>query len=111
MLAHVKAPNKTTAKYPLTRVGVKALPKRIIIGFVENKSSNGDNTMNSFNFKNVNIKFLCLYIDGVQVPSKPPQPNFLKALYIDSYHSLFSGCGVHFLNDGNDIAKGDYQTF
>ena len=127
MLAHAKALNKTTAKYPLTRVEVKAmtmstgshgqsldniilgqLPKRIIVGFVENKAFNGDIKMNPFNFKNLKINFLCLYIDGVQVPSKPLQPNFAKGMYVDSYHSLFSGCGIYFLNEGNAISRSDY---
>ena len=61
LLAHGQSLSKTTAKYPLTRVEVKAitihsgihgetldniilgqLPKRIIIGFVKNKAFNGD---------------------------------------------------------------------
>ncbi|XP_020296352.1 uncharacterized protein F54H12.2-like [Pseudomyrmex gracilis] len=63
LLAHAKMLSKTTAKYPLTRVEVKLftihrgvvgesidnailgqLPKRVIIGFVENKAFNGDRT-------------------------------------------------------------------
>ena len=119
----------TTAKYPITRVEVKALtmstgthgqtldniilgqlPKHIIIGFVENKAFNGDRSLNPFNFKNFNINFLCLYIDGVQVPSKPLQPNFKKGTYIESYQTLFSGCGIHFLNEGNDISRSDYPN-
>ena len=86
---------KTTAKYPLTRVEVKAvslhsrirgetldnvilgqLPQRIIIGFVDNKAYNGDFKLNPYNFQNFDINFLYLYVDGVQVPSKPLEPNF-----------------------------------
>ncbi|XP_023313450.1 uncharacterized protein F54H12.2-like [Trichogramma pretiosum] len=76
-LTHSKALMKTTAKYPITRVEVKAvtlqsgihsqsidnillgtIPKRIIIGFVENKAYNGDKSLNPFNFKNFGIHFL-----------------------------------------------------
>ena len=130
LLAHAKALSKTTAKYPLTRVEVKAvtmhngihgesldniilgqLPKRIIVGFVDNKAYNGDRRLNPFNFKNLNINFLCLYIDGVQIPSKPLQPNFKnKQMYVDCYHSLFSGTGIHFLNEGNRITREDYPN-
>ena len=125
LLAHAQSLSKTTTKYPLTRVEVKAvtmhtgihgetldniildqLPKRIIIGFVNNKAFNGDRALNSFNFEHFNINFLCLYVDGVQVPSKPLQPNFGGSnLYIDAYHTLFSGTGVHFLNEGNEISR------
>ena len=74
ILAHEKAFSKSTAKYPLTRVEVKAitmhsgirgetlnnvilvqLPKRIIVVFVENKAFNGDKNFNPYNFKNFNI--------------------------------------------------------
>ena len=80
ILAHEKALSKTIAKYPLTRVEVKAitmhsgihegtldnvilgqLPKRIIVGFVENKAFNGDKNLNPFNFKNFHINYLCLH--------------------------------------------------
>ena len=126
-IAHAKALMKTTAKYPLTRVEVKAvslhsgirgetldnvilgqLPQRIIIGFVDNKAYNGDFKLNPYNFQNFDINFLCLYVDGVQVPSKPLEPNFENSMYIDAYHTLFSGGGIHFMDDGNQIHRQDY---
>ena len=116
-MAHAKALAKTTAKYPLTRVEVKTLtmrggildetldnvilgqlPKRIIIGFVDNKSFNGDKSYNPFNFKHYNINLFSIYVDGTQIPSKPLQPNFKENLYVEAYHTLFFGCGIHFLN-------------
>ena len=129
MLAHAKALNKTTAKYPLTRVEVKSftmssgthgqtldnivlgqLPKRIIVAFFENKAFNGDRLLNPFNFQNFKVNFLCLYVDGIQIPSKPLQPNFDKGSYIDCYNSLFSGCGIFFMNEGNSISRSDYPN-
>ena len=56
------------------------IPKRLIKGFVENKACNGDGVLNPFNFQNFGINFLCLCIDGVQVLSKPLQPNFAKKI-------------------------------
>ncbi|XP_039315427.1 uncharacterized protein F54H12.2-like [Solenopsis invicta] len=123
--------SKTTAKYPLTRVEVKTftihsglvgesldnvilgqLPKRIIVGFVDNKAFNGDRKLNPFNFKNYGINFLSLYADGMQIPSRPLQPSFKKdePLYIEAYHTLFSGTGIHFLNEGNSISRDDYSN-
>lgn len=129
LLAHAKALSKTTAKYPMTRVEVKAvtlhsdihgetldniilgqLPKRIIVGFVENKAFNGDRSLNPFNFENLDINYLCLYVDGVQVPSKPLQPDFKNNLYVDAYHTIFTGTNVHFLNEGNEISRNDYPN-
>ncbi|KAL6433571.1 hypothetical protein ACFW04_006573 [Cataglyphis niger] len=71
LLAHARMLSKVTAKYPLTKVEVKTftihsgvvgesldnvilgqLPKRIIVGFVNNKAFNGDRKLNPFNFKN-----------------------------------------------------------
>ena len=128
-LAHEKMLTHTTAKYPLTRVEVKAitlhsgiygetldnvilgqLPKRIIVGFVENSAYNGDKSLNPFDFKNLNINLLCLYVDGVQVPSKPLQPNFKTNMYVDAYHTLFSGTGINFLNMGNSISREAYAN-
>ncbi|XP_074107773.1 uncharacterized protein LOC141533022 [Cotesia typhae] len=90
LLAHARMLAKTTAKYPLTRVEVKAvsmaagvhgetmdnilhgqIPRRLIIGFVDNKAFNGDASMNPFNFQNFGINYLSLYVDGRQIPSKP----------------------------------------
>lgn len=128
LLSHARALAKSTAKYPLTRVEVKAvsmhagvhgetidnvvlgqLPKRIIIGFVDNKAFNGDRTLNPFNFQNYKINYLSLYVDGAQIPSKPLQPDFTKThQYIDAFQTLFSGTGIHFLNEGNSIGREDF---
>lgn len=132
LLAHSKALSRGTAKYELTRVEVKSftlhtgvtgenldniilgqIPKRIIIGLVSNKAFNGDRKENPFNFQHYFLNYLALYIDGVQVPSKPLTPKFPDN-YIDAYHTLFSGSGVHFSNEGNCISRDSYvngQTF
>ena len=48
----------------------------------------------------------------MQIPSRPLQPNFSKdePLYVEAYHTLFSGTGIHFLNEGNSISKDDYAN-
>lgn len=129
LLAHAKALAKTTAKYPLTRVEVKSIsihsgihgetldnvilgqiPKRIIIGFVDNRAFNGNRMFNPFNFYHYNINLLSLYVDGSQIPGKPLQLDFTNdSLYVDAYHTLFSGTGIHFLNEGNCIPREGYS--
>ena len=43
----------------------------------------------------------------MQNPSKSLQSNFSKdeSLYIEAYHTLFSGTSFHFLNEGNSISR------
>lgn len=40
------------------------VPKRIIIGFVQNKASNGDRALNPFNSEHFGINYSSLYVDG-----------------------------------------------
>ena len=129
MLAHAKALEISTAKYPITRTEIKVLtlpagvlsksldniflgqlPKRIAVCFVSNKAFNGDFTLNPFNFQHVNVNFMVLNIDGHQMPCKPLQPKFTSKKYITMYHTLFSGTGIHFLNEGNDITRDSYPN-
>ena len=124
LISHAKMLSKACAKYPITRVDVKAiaihsgvhgetldnvimgqLPKRIILGFVDNQAYNGNIKLNPFNFQNYGINYLALCIDGVQIPAKPLQPDFNSGMWIDAYHTLFSGSGVHFGDSGNCIGR------
>lgn len=131
LLAHANGLSRATAKYPLTRAEVKSftlhsgvtsetldnvilgqLPKRVIIGFVNNKAYNGHRKMNPFNFQNFSINYLSLFVDGLQIPSKPLQPNFgdakNKGAYAAAYQTLFTGTGVHFGNETHTISRGNY---
>jgi hypothetical protein len=129
LIAHAKALAVGTAKYNITRVDVKTvtiptgiqnktidgiytgqLPKRCIIGFVSNKAFNGTYDSNPYNFKNYNLSFLSLYVDSVQIPSKPFVPDFANKLYIREYDSLFQGSGVFYKDIGNDISREDYPN-
>lgn len=131
LLAHAQTLSRATAKYPVTRVEIKTfilnqgilsgthdncflgqLPKRIIIGFVDNRAFNGDRSLNPFNFKHFNINYLSLYIDGVQVPSKPLQPNFTDAnheTFIEALQTLYTATGIHFSNEGILINRQNYH--
>ena len=127
MLAHAKALEMSTAKYPITRTEIKILtlpqgvlsksmdniylgqlPKRVAVCFVSNKAFNGDFTLNPFNFKPFNLNFLSLYVDGHQ--NKPLQPDFVNASkkYIGMFNTIFSGTGIHFMNEGNGMTR---ETF
>uniref|UniRef100_A0A6V7KRU0 Uncharacterized protein n=1 Tax=Bracon brevicornis TaxID=1563983 RepID=A0A6V7KRU0_9HYME len=130
LLGHAKSLSKTAAKYPLTRVEVKSfvlhrgttgetidnailsqLPKRVILGFVDNAAFNGNKDKNPFDFQNWGINFLSLYVDGAQVRGRPLMPNFDSDCHLDaeSYNTLFSGTGIHFADHGMDISRAEYR--
>ncbi len=52
------------------------LPKSIILAMRENSAFSGAYDKNPFAFKHFNLEFLALYRDGVQIPSKPFQPEY-----------------------------------
>ncbi|XP_011145856.2 uncharacterized protein F54H12.2-like [Harpegnathos saltator] len=131
LLAHMKMLTRTTAKYPLTRVQIKSftinsgvvgetldnvilgqIPKRIIVSFVDNKAFNGARYLNPFNFQHYGINFFSLYVDGAQIPSILLQHKFSgnEMFYAEAYHTLFSGAGIHFLNETNSISREDYPA-
>ncbi|XP_065203481.1 uncharacterized protein F54H12.2-like [Planococcus citri] len=127
LIAHSKTLEKCSAKYPITRVDVKTttlalglrsytvdnlingqLPKRIILGLVNNKATNGDFKTNPFNFQHYNLNYLCLYIDGHQVPSRALKPDYKNSLYAEAYNTLFGGTGIHYSNHTHTISRDDY---
>ena len=128
-LGHIKALERTTAKYPIRRVETKVfsipkgnlsanqenlflgqLPKRIVIGLVENTAFSGVPSKNPFKFDHFNADFLALYLDGSQVPCKPLQPDFDNNLYTRSYVSLFTGTGLLTQDRGNQISWDDFAN-
>lgn len=130
-MAHAKALEKGTAKYPIRRVATKVfsvaqgahiinqenlylgrLPRRLVVGFVDNRAYNGHKKYNPYHFKHYGLDFLALYVDGNQIPAKPLQPDFREGGegdgYVRSYLSLFEGTGRLHQDVGNGIAIEDY---
>lgn len=83
---------------------------RCIIGFVTNDSLNGTLTTNPFNFEHFHFNYLALFIDSVQIPSKPFTPDFANNLYARNYSTLFSDTGILYSDAGNDISYSDYPN-
>ena len=123
-LAHVKALQHATAKYPLQHVEVKSftvptgnrsiikenlflgqLPTRLAVDVVDNDAYNGVITKSPFHFKHNNINFMMIYRDGVQIPSKPLQPDFTNDRFIRSYLRLFTQTGQYYRDTGNAISR------
>ena len=129
-LAHTKALQHGTAKYPLRRVQQKTLtvprgnmtitkenlflgqqPTRILLAAIENEAFNGGIiTKSLFNFKHSNINFVAIYCDGVQIPAKPPKPHFENDRFIRSYTRLFTQIGEYHRDTGNGISREQYNN-
>jgi len=127
-LAHAKALENSTAKYPIKRVVCKAfaipqnyldanyekvflgqLPTRIVVGLVDNRAFNGDRTRNPFNFQHFDLSEISLYLDGQQQHAlKPIQTNFGSGLYVRAYNTLFAGTCKLNHDEGNHISPEDF---
>ena len=106
--AHNAALQIAPAKYPITMARVKSftvaqgaidanidnihsgqLPRRVFIAFVENTAFCGDYKKNPFFFNHCGISSLCVYLDGVQYPSKAYAPDFGSKLFMREMHSIY----------------------
>jgi len=103
-LAHAKALENATTKYPICRFVCKTvtvtigfrdvsheklfsgqLPTRIVIGLVGNEGFNDDFTRNPFNFRHFNLMEISVYSDGQQQYGiKPLTTDFTKCAYVDT---------------------------
>ena len=127
-LAHAKALERGTAKYPIHRVVCKSftipqnyldvnheklfsgqLPTRLVIGLVDNRAFNGNRELNPFNFQHFNLHEIGLYLDGQQQHAvRPIEPNFVDGQYIRAYNTIFAGTGKLGSDEGLFISRKDY---
>ncbi|XP_042911668.1 uncharacterized protein F54H12.2-like [Parasteatoda tepidariorum] len=127
ILGHAKALEKDTAKYPINRVLCKVfsipkgnmslvqdnvfvgqIPKRLIIGCVENDAFHGTFEKNPFDFKHFNLNFIAVYVDGQPVPHNPLELNFSQKQYIRAYQNLFMSTEHMRSDKGNFISREEF---
>ena len=94
-LAHAKALENGTAKYPMRRVICETfpvpagyldisneklftghLPVRLMAGCVDNRAFNGELARNPFNFRSFSLTELAVYLDGQLCCIKPLRLNY-----------------------------------
>ena len=128
-LAHAKTLEKSLAKYPIRRVVCKTftiptghldasneklftgqLPRRVVIGLVDNEAFNGAFGQNPFNFKHFSLSEIALYLDGQQQGIKPLAMNFAAHQFIHAYLGLFTGTGKENRDEGNGISRWDFEN-
>ena len=127
-MAHIKALELSTVKYPMRSVDCKAysipagaqshthenlflgtLPKRLVLCCIDNDAYNVAYHNNPFHAKNNTISFHVVYVDGRQIPSKPFQPNFEDDLFVRSYMSLFTSTGKIWQDEGSGLTRSDFR--
>lgn len=115
------------AIYPICRVECKAMsissgqmtftpddvflgqvPKRLIMGLVENTAFNGSYKKNPFNFQHFKATQVGVYVNGESSPMKAMQLNFEQSEYLRGYMSLFLGTSTLFHDKGIQIDREDY---
>ena len=120
-MAHTKALEKNTVKYPMHSVDFKVysiptganshtyenlflgnMPKRLVLCCIDNDA------YNPFHAKNNDISFFAVYVDGRQVPAKPLQQDFGKNLFVRSYLNLFTSTGKMWQDEGNGLTRSDF---
>ena len=128
-LAHAKTLETSLAKYPIRRVVCKTftvptgqldatneklftgqLPRRLVIGMVDNEAFNGGFAHNPFNFKHFGLTQMSLYLDGQQQGIKPLATNFTDHQFIQAYLGLFTGTGKENRDEGNGISRSDFEN-
>ncbi|XP_073403054.1 uncharacterized protein F54H12.2-like [Dendrobates tinctorius] len=64
------------------------IPKTLILGFVDNEAFSGSYAKNPLMFHHYNVSHATLYLDGLQIPAQPYNPNFNVDLAIKEYMAL-----------------------
>lgn len=77
---------------------------------VKQSAFNGTLNENPYCFEPFGLNHLAIYLDSVQIPTKPLTPDFANNLYAEAYQTLFTGSGIHFANSGNTISYKDYKS-
>lgn len=127
-LAHANMLSESPAMYPFERTDIKtfniatgsfsfraddvyqgSIPSRLILGMVNAEAYNGSYHLNPFNFMNANCSSIAVYLDDESVPAQPIKPNFEGGEYMEAYYTLFSALNKDTRDEGNDIAREDYD--
>ncbi|XP_015795543.1 uncharacterized protein LOC107371909 [Tetranychus urticae] len=84
------------------------LPRRVVIGFVDDAAHIGSLTKDPYQFQHFNINYIALQADGNLIPSLPYQPNFEKKLYMREFVNLYRALGQ---DEGQPQLDVSYEDF
>lgn len=119
---------RTPAKYPIRRVRITKLhvapgryqspnntlftgqlPRRLVIGCVEQAAFFGELKKSPFVFKNFDIQQITVNAGGRIYPREPLEADFGNDRYARAYLQMLEGLGMNGENTGNDISYEDFK--
>lgn len=100
--------SKGVTNVTVENIFIGQLPKRIIIGFLDDKCLSGDIQKDPWKFEHFNINHICLNIDGVLYPSIPYTPNFEQTNAVREFVDLYRVLGQ---DDGVPQMKLSYEKY
>jgi hypothetical protein len=86
------------------------LPKKLIIGIVQNKNFNGDKLHHPFIFYLFHASHIEVSIDGENVCGTPMSLDFENQKYMRAYDGLFHALNKSYTDCGLDITYRDYRN-
>ena len=86
------------------------LPRRIIIGLVDEAAFSGGKAYDPFKFEHFNVNHICLNVDGIMVPSIAYQPDYSNSLYMREYVNLYRFLGQDEGIPQLELTHSDYKT-
>jgi len=83
-------------------------PRQLLICMTNQNRLNGLKTLNPFVFKHFNLTYLNLRINGMSVPSKPYQPDFVNGKVARELRSLYDNTGVGTSDGSYGLSKDQF---
>ena len=85
------------------------LPKKLIIGLVNNTNFNGDLQQHPFIFNHFNVVHVEVSVDGENVCGTPMMLDFSDQKYMRAYDGLFHSLNKSYSDSGLDISYEDFR--
>lgn len=88
---------------------MNVIPSRIIVGFVDSQSFNGNIVSNPYKFHHYNIKNLSVNINNISMPIRPLTLDFTNDEFLLPYYLLFTSTGIAGQDTGLSFSRNDYK--
>ena len=117
---------KTPARYAIRRSSTKAhyisenrtefttmlwsdqVPRRVILGLVENSAYIGTKDKSPFKFMPFNTREITVFVNGRTYPSNLYNLNYANGLYVRPYHEMMEALGFAYSPESNGISLKRY---
>ena len=86
------------------------IPRRIIVGLVENSAYVGSQTKSPFVFKPYNVREITIMANGRQYPAVPYDLSWADSKYTRPYHDLHEVLQMANTTDSNGISLKDFKN-